>query len=200
MNKVKVVLVGEAGVGKTCICDRLTHDTFNSQTNATVGVANFTYKLKTGTKDYTFDIWDTAGQEKYRSLTPMYYTNAQVAIMVFDLTIAQTLINLDEFYELLRSRAPSDCILVVVGNKADRKDDRAVSEEEGENYAARIGAIFYIETSATTGQGIRDLFEQIATSNAIPVHEDEEDFVAQNLPPDAGLKGGVNPYAKKDCC
>ncbi|EAX96868.1 small GTP-binding protein, putative [Trichomonas vaginalis G3] len=188
MVQVKIVLVGEAGVGKTCICERLISDSYSMQTAPTIGAANYSFTMKTDKQTLEFNIWDTAGQEKYRSLAPMYFAGAQVAILVFDLTQPHTLQGLDDFFELLRSRAP-DCIHCLVGNKCDKPNERQVSDEEALAYAGKIGAIFYMETSAVTGQGIKDLFEQIANSNSIPIHEDELDFVQTDSTP-----------AKKGCC
>jgi small GTP-binding protein len=177
MKKAKLVLVGDAGVGKTCIAQRISKNEFSNTTAATVGAANLTVPIKTNSVHIEFNICDTAGQERYRSLTPMYFAGAQVAILVFDLTSPQSFANLNEFVELLQQKAPPDCVLVLVGNKSDLKDKRAISRGEAENYSRNIGSIFYCETSAATGAGVRSLFEDIAESGMISFKAEDSDYV-----------------------
>jgi small GTP-binding protein len=123
MPKVKTVFAGHAGVGKTCIIECAAHGSCKPNTFSTVGATNATVAVKVAInqKDtmVEFNIWDTAGQEKYRSLAPMYFTGAHLAILVFDLSSRTSFQVLDEFYDLLQQRAPEDCIYVLVGNKLD---------------------------------------------------------------------------------
>ena len=191
MKKAKLVLVGDAGVGKTCIAQRIAKNEFSDTTTATVGAANLTVPIKTNSIQVEFNIWDTAGQERYRSLTPMYFACAQVAILVFDITSRQSFSNLNSFVELLQQKAPSDCVLVLVGNKADLEEKRVISHEEAENYSRNIGAIFYCETSAASGKGVRSLFEDIAESGMINFKADDSDYVT-----DFNKSSG----SKKGCC
>ena len=177
MPSAKVVLVGDAGVGKTCICERLTKDSFIDSNAPTIGAANFSVSIETDRGKIEFNIWDTAGQEKYRSLAPMYFAGSQAAILVFDLTSEQSLTALDSFFDILQQRAPPDCVYVLVGNKSDKTQERTVSREMAENYQSRIGAAFYIETSAMTGEGVQELFNQLATTSQLALVEDDPDYV-----------------------
>ena len=179
MPKVKTVLVGDAGVGKTCIAERIAHNDFKQDSYATVGAANVSVTIKTDQQNVTFDIWDTAGQEKYRSLAPMYFSGAHLAILVFDITQKSTFTVLSQFVELLSQRAPDDCVYILVGNKSDLSDKRQVTEEEAEEYKIQIGAEIYIETSALTGRNVRELFEQAATSGGIHFEDDQPDYIAE---------------------
>ena len=118
MKKIKTVLVGDAGVGKTCIVERFAKDEFNESSYATVGAANISVPLKTEKCSAIFNIWDTAGQERYRSLTPMYFAGANAAILVFDISSDVSFKSLQTFYDLLQQKAPSDCVYFLVGNKS----------------------------------------------------------------------------------
>ena len=189
MPKVKAVLVGDAGVGKTCIAERISKNSFNESTYATVGAANLTVTIQTNNREVIFNIWDTAGQERYRSLTPMYFAGAQVAILVFDITSEASFSALDNFCDLLQQRAPTDCVFVLVGNKSDMESKRGVTKEAAFAYSQKIGAIFYTETSAMSGDGVQKLFNDIADSGMITFQEEEPDFIADIKTPEPEKKG-----------
>jgi small GTP-binding protein len=176
MRKAKVVLVGAASVGKTCIAQRISRDVFNENSAPTVGAANMSVTIKTNSNNVIFNIWDTAGQERYKSLAPMYFAASQAAILVFDITSKESFDELGSFADMLRQRAPGDCALFVVGNKSDLENKRAVTEETGQSYATSIGAVFYTETSAATGKGIRELFNNIADCGLLSYQSDEIDY------------------------
>jgi small GTP-binding protein len=182
MPRTKAVFAGEAGVGKTCIIERAAHDCFKTNSFATVGATNASVpvRCKIDNKDVTvsFNIWDTAGQEKYRSLTPMYFAGAHVAFLVFDLTNKETLAGLHEFYDLLQARAPDDCLYVLVGNKADLADTRQVTAEQADEFRMQIGADCYFETSALQGAGIKEMFERIAVAPGLVFEPEEPDYLA----------------------
>ena len=193
MPKIKAVLVGEAGVGKTCIAERITKDEFTQNSYATVGAANFTVPISIDNKNVTFTIWDTAGQEKYRSLTPMYFSGAQVAILVFDITSKNSFIGLESFYELLEQRAPSNCIFVLIGNKIDLENQRQVTKDEANIFSTKIGALFYLEVSAFSGQNIKNIFIDIVKSNLINIEEEEDDYIHE-------ISNSNTKTSKKSCC
>jgi small GTP-binding protein len=182
MPKVKTVFAGEAGVGKTCIIERAAHERFKTDSYATVGATNASVSIPCTIdgKDatVTFNIWDTAGQEKYRSLTPMYFAGAHLAMLVFDLSQKETLPALREFFELLQQRAPNDCLYVLVGNKADLVEQRQVSAKEADEFRMQIGADYYFETSALSGDGIKEMFRQIASSAGLVFEAEDPDYLA----------------------
>ena len=192
-KKVKTVLVGDADVGKTCIAERISHDTFNDNTYATVGAANLSVNIPSSHGEITFTIWDTAGQERYRSLAPMYFTGAYCAILVFDITSKESFDTLDEFFDTLQSRAPSECVYVLVGNKSDLEMQRQVTKDLATDYSHKIGAIQYVETSALNGSGIKELFNLIAECPDLHFEEDVADTYVSDLPAD-------NDNSKKKCC
>jgi small GTP-binding protein len=160
--RVKVVVVGEADVGKTCIVTRSSKNSFSEDIKPTIGAANSLLEVNVNGQTAVLNIWDTAGQEKYRSLTQMYFNGAGLAIAVFDITNKASFDVLPEFINLLKERAGPKIKFAVVGNKTDLPD-RQVSSDVAEEFTASVGGSFYIETSALTGFRINELFQRIAS-------------------------------------
>ena len=141
----KIVLMGESGVGKSSIAMRMVQDTFNPHTEATIGASYFSKIINTEDESLHFKIWDTAGQEKYHCLVPMYYRGADAALIVYD-------IGDETSYDLAKRHVKelkenSDVkVIAFIGNKCDRKD-RIVNEADAKIYAYSQ-KLLYIETSA----------------------------------------------------
>ena len=159
----KVVLIGESGVGKTCIINQFNEGKFDPNIKISIS-AQFCRKkidLPNG-ESVTMDIWDTVGQETFRSITQIFYAHAKVAIIVYDVTNKKTF---DEdknyWYKKIQEIDDKDIIIALVANKYDLYEKRQVSNEEGEEYAKSIKAIF-ASTSAKNNSGIKTLFENIA--------------------------------------
>jgi small GTP-binding protein len=125
-----------------------------------------------------FKIWDTAGQEKYRSLAPMYYRGSQAAILVYDITKPASFESLKDWANELRRNGPADLVLAVCGNKLDLQEDRLVMRSAGVKYAKQIGAL-YVETSAKEGDDVERLFVEIARK--VPPSKHEDDYLAEDL-------------------
>ena len=188
---MKVVFVGDTQVGKTCIITRLVTGSFRENNLATIGAAFQTHVISTDQGAVSMQIWDTAGQEKYRALAPMYYRSADVAVLCFDLTNMASFQAMDQWANELEEKAPPNLQLVIVGNKSDLAGERVVAREVAENYAKQHGAVFYKEVSAKTGDGVTELFVGAAklavkAENAIFAKETE-------LQAD-------QPARKKGCC
>ena len=158
--KAKTVIVGDAGVGKTCIAKRAFSGQFDQFSEPTMGSDFHEGIIETETRKFRFEIWDTAGQEVYRSLAPVFFKDAVIAILMYDVTKPSTLETLDEFYNVIQDRAPN-CFCAVVGNKIDLP--RVVKAEQGQEYAKKIGSTLFMETSALTGEGVNDLFQALAS-------------------------------------
>jgi small GTP-binding protein len=161
---MKTVIVGDSLVGKTCILARLSAGTFHPESFPTIGAAFQNHVLATDNGTVTLHIWDTAGEEKYRSLSPMYYHGAQAAILVFDITNLKSFESLHQWIAELDGKRGSDLRTFIVGNKIDLANVRAVNENEARELAEKCGAVAYIETSAKSGQGIVELFKKVAES------------------------------------
>jgi small GTP-binding protein len=158
---MKVVVVGDTQVGKTCLVARLVTDQFHATGLPTIGAAFQNHIITTSKGAVTLQIWDTAGQEKYRALTPMYYRNARAALVVFDVTNHQSFQALEEWITDLDSN-PDSVTLFLVGNKCDLEDDRVVTTNMAKDWADQHEAVTYVETSAKTGMGVIDLFTRVA--------------------------------------
>lgn len=158
---MKIVLVGDTQVGKTCVLARLINKEFKFDSQATIGAAFQNYFLQIPTGSVQMQIWDTAGQEQYRSLAPMYYRAANVAIIFFDVTNQTSFQALQEWMDELAEKAPPQLHMVVVGNKIDL-ENRQITTKMAQQFATSHGAVLYKETSAKTGEGVLELFTEIA--------------------------------------
>lgn len=158
----KVVMVGEAFVGKTAIAQRYRLDSYTELGEPTIGAANFILPVELDEgKVVQLDLWDTAGQERYRSLTPIYFQNAEAAILVFDLTRKNTLESLTSFYDMIQQKCIPDIGIFLVGNKYDLKDAREVNQSDISALVEEIHAVDYVDTSAKENTGIDLLFRSI---------------------------------------
>lgn len=197
-NQVKIVVIGDSGVGKTCIAQRAVSDQFDIANPATVGGAHFILKVdRDDGSDITFNIWDTAGQDEFRSLVPMYFQNAALAIVVYDITSQITFDHLNDWFVLLRQRA-DDIDTVLVGNKLDMADERVITFDQGINFSHEVGASTYIETSAKTGENIHELFHQLSQFN-FEIDRTCHDCAIQ-LDQPINDEGENPPEKKKGCC
>ena len=141
----KIVLMGESGVGKSSIALRMVSDTFNANTEATIGASFFSKNINTENECLHFKIWDTAGQEKYHCLVPMYYRGSDAALVVYDITDSSSYTLAKRHVKELRENSDVK-VIALIGNKCDRKD-RVVDEKDVKLYA-HSHDLMYIETSA----------------------------------------------------
>ena len=163
VESFKVVLVGETGVGKTSIITQFIDETFQEDQQSTTG-GTFSTKsvICDEGKILKFEIWDTAGQERYRSLTKMFYKDANAAILVYDITRKDSFEELKNYWaEQVKESSPQGIILIIAANKADLLENEAVDESIAREFAQQLGAIF-VSTSAKNSSGINNLFEEIA--------------------------------------
>ena len=159
----KVVLLGESGVGKTSIISQFIEETYSEELQSTTGGSCGSKTFVIGEKELLdFEIWDTAGQERYRSLTTMYYKEANAAILVYDITVLKSFEEIQNYWvNQVKESAPNDIIIAICGNKSDLIEEEKVDEEKAREFAEQIGALFFL-TSAKNAMGINDLFIQIA--------------------------------------
>ena len=146
-NSIKIILLGESGCGKSNlinVCCGLEFDA-NSISNITASFSEKKIKIKN--TEYNLKLWDTAGQEKFRSLNSLFIKDSQICILVYDITNKASFEELDYWLKTVEDRLGKKPLLAVVGNKLDLFENEEVSEEEGENYSNKIGA-FFQRTSA----------------------------------------------------
>ncbi|KAF2101703.1 Rab5-like protein ypt51 [Rhizodiscina lignyota] len=184
-SSVKLVLLGEAAVGKSSLVMRFVNNDFQENKEPTIGAAFLTQKCNLPTRTIKFEIWDTAGQERFASLAPMYYRNAQAALVVYDITKASSLTKAQHWVAELQRQASPGIVIALVGNKFDLANPSSSSAAEGEGEEGEEGegdarkipaatakayadeeALLFFETSAKTGMNVAEVFTAIA--NAIP--------------------------------
>ena len=157
--ELKVVLVGESGIGKTCIIHQYLEKQFDPNTQTSMPGTYLHKFLNVNKKKISLDIWDTAGQETYKSIVKNFYKNVSIGILVYDITLSESFQQLkDYWYEELVSVNDDSMVLAIVGNKSDLMENEAVSQQEAEEYANNVGAVFQL-TSAKENFGIEELFE-----------------------------------------
>ncbi|RZB88283.1 Ras-related protein RABF1 [Glycine soja] len=160
-SQTPLVLLGDSGVGKSCIVLRFVRGQFDPTSKVTVGASflSQTIALQDSTT-VKFEIWDTAGQERYAALAPLYYRGAAVAVIVYDITSPESFSKAQYWVKELQKHGSPDIVMALVGNKADLLEKREVAVQDGTDYAEKNG-MFFIETSAKTADNINELFEDI---------------------------------------
>lgn len=159
----RVVVVGDASVGKTSLLNQLIDHTYNQFEQSTVGANYQLFVQEIEGVKVEIQIWDTAGQEKFKSLGPIYFRNSLGCVAVYDITNRQSFLDLPEWIESFTQVAGPETIIAVAGNKADLEEQRQVNTEEAQEWAGKFSYLF-AETSAKTGSGISQLFMQLATN------------------------------------
>jgi len=225
--QVKLVLLGEAAVGKSSVVLRFVSNEFQPNKEPTIGAAFLTQKCRLEDRVLRYEIWDTAGQERFHSLAPMYYRNAQAAVVVYEVTKASSLEKAKSWVKELQRQANPNIVIALAGNKVDlvqppaspgatpasesedEADDatatpgeapspgggeetlRQVPREEAQAYATEAGLLFF-ETSAKTGEGIVEIFTEIAKK--IPI----EHILASNRGGRNGVAGNRAGASRQD--
>ena len=164
LKSVKVVLLGESGVGKTCIISRFINNIYDDRTMTTSSAQYATKTMKFddfGGKEIRYELWDTAGQERFRAITQFLYKDAKVIILVYDITEKESFNAIkDYWYDKVKESCPKNIILGLAGNKCDLFEREEVTEEEGKELAKEMGAFFKL-TSSKEKVGINELFQDI---------------------------------------
>ena len=180
-----MVMLGDSGVGKTSIVLRLNDHVFRQMIEPTIGsgVVNQTFETSNGI--VTLCIWDTAGEERYRSFTGLYSKGAVACAIVFDLTNEQTFDSIEEWVEIFRENSDEDAKIFIVGNKNDLEDSREVNANKCYKWCTEHNYSYY-EVSAKTGENVEFLFSEIA--EALSVVEDTKEVSKVNKQVDLNSK------------
>jgi len=157
----KYIIIGDTGVGKSCLLLQFTDKRFQPVHDLTIGVEFGARMITIDSRQIKLQIWDTAGQESFRSITRSYYRGAAGALLVYDITRRETFNHLTRWLEEARQNSNSNMAIMLIGNKSDLEHRRAVSTKEGEQFAQENGLIF-LETSAKTAQNVEEAFIKTA--------------------------------------
>lgn len=191
----KVLLVGDSSVGKTSVLLRYTDETFHAEFQSTIGVDFRIKTISMNNKVLKLQMWDTAGQDRYRNLVSSYYRGARGLIIVYDITNKASFENVPKWIEECNLRVDIAIPKVLIGNKSDLNKNRQVSFEEGKEISERLGMRFF-ETSAKNNENIKEVFEGLGREMLEECTRNEK--VAGKTCPIIG-KGAPYPH-KQWCC
>ena len=199
--KIKIIIVGDSGVGKTNLITRFASDKFDKKSRATIGV-EFLYKtLKINKEIFKIEIWDTAGQERYKSIASAYYKGARGAIVVYDITSEDSFKNIDLWIEEVKSKAASNLQIMLIGNKSDLFADRKISKEKGIDKARSLN-VFLFEASALDKTNVNEAFNRLIRELYLDIKNKSRN--SGNNEGENAVKNGMNlnmtSKPKKKCC
>jgi len=160
-HTLKMLLVGDSGVGKSCLLQRFSDGTFTHSFMPTIGIDFKVRTVPIEGKEIKLQLWDTAGQERFRTITAAYYRGGHGVVLVYDVTDQNSFSHIKIWMKGIEQHASQGVNKILVGNKADMDDKRVVSTEQGQELAEKYGIRFY-ETSAKTGQNVDDMFLLLA--------------------------------------
>ena len=158
----KLIFIGDFSIGKSCLIQKAIKNNFEEYHQATIGFELLTYNLKINDKVVKLQIFDTCGQEIYRSLISNFYRNSSLAVLMYAINDKQSFNHVDSWLSELKNNASSDINIILVGNKADLEEDRQILKEEGENYKKQNNLDLFMETSAKTGYNARNVLIEAA--------------------------------------
>ena len=199
MLTFKIIIIGNSGVGKTSITTSAVKNVFINDYKSTIGMEIFSLYLKVNDKPIKLQIWDTCGQEIYRSLIKNFYRNSSLAIIVYSIDKKNSFKDINLWIKEIRLNSSPDIKIVLIGNKSDLDKDRQVSYEEGKKYLDDDEVLKFFETSAKTGENIKKLFQEIS----IILYKDYKYFNKGNLTRSSGsFKAKKADLSKKKskCC
>jgi len=194
----KILILGDSGVGKTCLIFRFIEDIFSDSYISTIGIDCRSRIVNLDGKKVRLQIWDTAGQERFRTLTSAYFRGAMGIILVYDITTEDSFKHIAQWLQNIQDNASPDVCKVLVGNKLDCEDERVIDTERG-NSISENAELEFFETSARTGEGVTEAF--MAVARQIKEYMDRKSaslLEEDSLTPVIGLEG--SPESHHSCC
>ena len=158
----KLIVIGDSGVGKSCLAVKATKDVFDSIYSPTIGFEFMTFFVKIEDVNIKLQVWDTCGQEVYRSLINSFYHNSSLALLVYAINEENTFNNMESWVNEIRTQGNPDINIFIIGNKVDLENQRVVSKEKGQRFAESHEAKLFMETSAKTGFNAQNVFVEAA--------------------------------------
>ena len=185
---LKYIIIGDAAVGKSNLLLRFAQGDFKTEYQLTIGVEFGAKNIDLNNKKFRLQIWDTAGQENYRSITRAYYKNSVCAILVYDISNRESFEHISNWVEDCITQSPKTVFMVLVGNKSDLNEYRQVTFEEGQEMAKNNNMMFF-ETSAKTGENVEKIFIDSAKEIQKKINQGYYDLESDV----SGIKKGFNP-------
>ena len=209
----KIIIVGDQGVGKSCLAIKASRNYFEDFYSPTVGFEFVSFNVKVQEKIIKLQIWDTCGQEVYRSLISSFFRSASLAIIVYSIDTEDSFNNIEKWLNDIKTQSNPDIKIFLIGNKADLEDKRRLTKEQGEQLCKDHKLAFFMETSAKTGFNVQNVFIQVAKELYLQ-HEEIKNRVSRpgtmimSLPEDNNNNNLVkleieeeeNTKRKKFCC
>ena len=198
--KIKIIVVGDSGVGKTNLINRFASDKFDTNSKATIGV-EFVYKALKINKDVIkVEVWDTAGEERYKAITSSYYKGAKGAIIVYDLTNEESFKNVEIWMNEVIKKGQKGMQLLLIGNKKDLVNDRLVSEEKGIEKAKELNMHLF-EASALEKTNVNEAFNYLMREIylGMKIEKNNLNNIEGNIG-NAGISLNTNKKEKRKCC
>lgn len=175
IKELKIVILGDVGVGKTNIITRYLSNKFNEDSVTTNGASYMMKKIVIDNVTYRLNVWDTAGQEKFHSVTKMLIQDVNILILCYSIVNRSTFENLDYWYKIITDICGQKLVLGVVGNKNDLYENEEVKEEEGKSYAEKHNAYFKLVSAKCSKSGIDELFDDLLKEYIMKFSEDDEE-------------------------
>ena len=197
--KLKVVIVGDSGVGKSNLIKRFTSNEFNANSKATVGVEFLSKSYKINDKIFKIEMWDTAGQERYKSITSAYYKGAKGALLVYDTTSGQSFENISKWLSEIKEKTNKETKLILIGNKIDLKDSKVVSTELALAKAKEWGMPL-METSAKDATNVKEAFHDLLKEMYFELNKTLQMVENKKLESNNVVQLDVNEEKKKKGC
>ena len=158
----KIIIIGDQGVGKSCLSIKASRNYFEDFYSPTVGFEFVSFNVRIEDKNIKLQIWDTCGQEVYRSLISSFYRSASLAIMVYSIDNDDSFNNIEKWLNDIKTQSNPDIKIFLIGNKADLEDKRRLTKEQGEQLCRDHKLAYFMETSAKTGFNVQNVFIQVA--------------------------------------
>ena len=199
----KVIVIGDSGVGKSCLSARATKNIFEDSYKSTIGFDFFVFNIKFNDAIVKLQVWDTCGQELYRTLITNFYRNSSLAIIVYAINSKQSFENIEMWLREIRRNSNPDAKIFLIGNKLDLESEREVDKETVENYAKKNKMSLFMEASAKTGFNAQNIFIDAAKVIYRDFKKYQRNALSSRLEEDSNKKlGDINKKKKKvgKCC
>ena len=174
----KIIIVGDQGVGKSCLAIKASRNYFEDFYSPTVGFEFVSFNVRVQEKIIKLQIWDTCGQEVYRSLISSFFRSASLAIVVYSIDSEDSFNNIEKWLNDIKTQSNPDVKIFLIGNKADLEDKRRITKDQGEKLCSDHKLAFFMETSAKTGFNVQNVFIQVA-KELYKQHEEIKDRVTR---------------------